>query len=115
VYHGSYTRLDGSTVSGASLYDLIAQADAQVADQLKAEIATSVKDLGAIVTAAENGMAYDMMLARDNAEGEALILGAVNALVAQTRSIERAVAVLNLGDIALEGSDSLDAPDAVFQ
>lgn len=115
IYQGSYTRLDGSTVTGASLYDLIAEADVQVADQLKTEIATSVEDLGAIVTAAENGMAYDMMLARDNTEGEAMILGAVDALVAQTRSIERAVAVLNLGGIALEGSDSLDAPDAVFQ
>lgn len=115
IYQGSYTRLDGSTVTGASLYDLIAETDVQIADQLKAEIATSVEDLDAIVTATENGMAYDMMLARDNAEGEALILGAVDALVAQTRSIERAVAVLNLGEIALEGSDSLDAPEAVFQ
>lgn len=115
VYLGSYTRLDGSTVTGASLYDLIAETDAGVADQLKREIATSVDDLDAIVTATKNGMAYDMMLARGNAEGEALILGAVDALVAQTRSIERAVAVLNLDNIALEGSDSLDAPDAVFQ
>ena len=37
------------------------------------------------------------------------------ALVDQTRSIERAVAALGLGAIAVEGSDSLDNPDAVFQ
>ncbi|WP_458790448.1 imelysin family protein [Yoonia sp. MH D7] len=115
VYLGSYTRIDGSVVSGASLQDLIAQTDADVAAQLAADIAVSVADLDAIVTAAENGMAYDMMLARDNAQGEALILGAVDSLVVQTRAIERAVTVLNLGEIALEGSDSLDAPDAVFQ
>ena len=59
--------------------------------------------------------AYDQMLAPGDAEGEALIMGAVNALVAQTRNIERAVAALNLGEIELEGSDSLDNPDAVFQ
>jgi putative iron-regulated protein len=60
-------------------------------------------------------MAYDQMLARDNAVGEALILGAVDTLVTQTRSIERAVAVLDLGAISVEGSDSLDNPNAVFQ
>ena len=60
-------------------------------------------------------MAYDMMLARDNEAGEALILGAVDRLVTQTRSIERAVTALDLTAISLEGSDSLDAPDAVFQ
>ena len=115
IYLGRYTGLDGSVISGPSLYELIAETDTGVAEQLKTEIATSIDDLAAIVTATENGMAYDMMLARDNTEGEALILGAVDALVAQTRSIERAVAVLNLDDIALEGSESLDAPDAVFE
>ncbi len=115
VYLGSYTRIDGSVVSGASLHDLVAQTDAGIAGQLSTDIAASVADLNAIVDAAQNGMAYDMMLARDNAQGEALILGAVDALVVQTRSIERAVAALNLTSIDLEGSDSLDAPDAVFQ
>ena len=56
-----------------------------------------------------------MMLARGNAEGEALIMGAVDALVDQTRSIERAVAALGLDRIGFAGSDSLDSPDAVFQ
>lgn len=60
-------------------------------------------------------MAYDQMLARDNTEGEALVMGAVDALVIQTRSIERAVAALDLNGIAVEGSDSLDNPNAVFQ
>jgi len=115
IYLGSYTRTDGTVVSGPSLNDLLAEADAGVAGQLGDDIAASVVALGDIVTATENGMAYDMMLARDNAEGEALILGAVDKLVIQTRSIERAVTALELGVIELEGSDSLDAPDAVFQ
>lgn len=115
VYLGSYTRVDGSVVSGASLHDLVAETDPDLATQLSTDIEASVADLGAIVDAAENGVAYDMMLARDNAEGEAMILGAVNALVVQTRSIERAVTALDLAKIELEGSDSLDAPNAVFQ
>ena len=56
-----------------------------------------------------------MMLERGNDKGEALIMGAVNALVDQTASIERAVAVLGVDQIDFEGSDSLDNPNAVFQ
>ena len=42
-------------------------------------------------------------------------MAAVDALIAQTRSIERAVSALDLAAIAFEGSDSLDNPEAVFQ
>jgi putative iron-regulated protein len=38
---------------------------------------------------------------------------AVAALVAQTRAIEAAIAALKLDGIAIEGSDSLDAPEKV--
>jgi putative iron-regulated protein len=93
----------------------VAAADPAVDAQLRAELDASVAALGAIRDAATSGMAYDQMLARDNAVGEALILGAVDTLVTQTRSIERAVAVLDLGAISVEGSDSLDNPNAVFQ
>jgi putative iron-regulated protein len=41
--------------------------------------------------------------------------GAIDALVDQTRSIERAVTALKLDTIAFEDSDSLDASDKVFQ
>ena len=115
VYFGSYTRVDGSTVSGPSLSDLVAQADPAIDAQLKTELEASVAALAVIRDKAEAGMAYDQMLARDNTEGEALVMGAVDALVIQTRSIERAVAALDLNGIAVEGSDSLDNPNAVFQ
>ncbi|UTH44908.1 imelysin family protein [Loktanella salsilacus] len=115
VYLGSYTRVDGSTVSGPSLSDLVAQADPAIDAQLKTELEASVAALAVIRDKAEAGMAYDQMLARDNTEGEALVMGAVDALVIQTRSIERAVAALDLNGIAVEGSDSLDNPNAVFQ
>ena len=75
----------------------------------------AVLALGRIKTAAEAGFAYDEMLARGNAGGEALIMGGVNGLINQTRSIERVVVALNLGGIEIEGSDSLDNPSAVFQ
>ncbi len=115
VYLGSYTRVDGSTVSGPSLSDLVAARDAAVDAELKSDLDASVDALKAIVTAAEGGFAYDMMLEPGNKQGEALIMGAVDALVKQTGAIERAVAALGLSKIAFEGSDSLDNPSAVFQ
>ncbi len=115
VYLGSYTRPDGSTVSGPSLSELVAGKDGAVDTQLRAELDQSVEKLAALKAAAEGGMAYDQMLAAGNKQGEALIMGAVDALVTQTASIERAVTALGLSKIEFEGSDSLDNPSAVFQ
>ena len=115
VFHGSYVRLDGSVVSGASLADLLDETAPDVGADLSSKIDGSVLALLAIKTAAEAGLSYDQMLARDNAGGEALILGAVDALVVQTRAIERAVTALGANEVTVEGSDSLDDPDAVFE
>jgi putative iron-regulated protein len=52
-------------------------------------------------------MAYDQMLARDNAEGGALIQAGIDALIAQTRTIERITAALGVEGL------SIDAPGAV--
>jgi putative iron-regulated protein len=115
VYLGSYTRIDGSTVSGASLSDLVAETDAGLDTEMRLKLATTMRELGEIKTAAETGFAYDQMLAAGNAAGEELVMGGVNALIDQTRSIERVVATLGVDGIAFEGSDSLDNPGAVFE
>ncbi|MCE6951263.1 peptidase [Cereibacter sphaeroides] len=115
VYLGEYRRVDGSLVEGPSLSDLVAGADAALDTRLKAELDASVARLDAIRSAVAGGMAYDQMLAAGNKEGEALIMAAVDALVTQTASIERATTALGIGGIEFEGSDSLDNPNAVFQ
>lgn len=115
VYVGEYTRVDGTTISGTSLASLVEAADAAVNAEMLANLNASVVSLGKIKTAAESGFSYDQMLAPDSAAGEKLITDGVNALVTQTRSIERATAVLGLDDIGVEGSDSLDNPKAVFE
>lgn len=91
LYLGSYPRIDGTVCEGPPLSDLVAAA------------------------AADRRLAYDRMLAAGDARGEALIMGAVEALVTQTASIKRAVAALGLPPVTFEGSDSLDNPNAVFQ
>ncbi|MEM8576691.1 MAG: imelysin family protein [Pseudomonadota bacterium] len=115
VYLGSYTRIDGSVVSGPSLSQLVAAADSGVDAELTTKLNATMLEMSEMKTAAEAGFSYDMMLERGNEAGEALIMGAVNALVDQTRSIERAVAVLGVDAIEFEGSDSLDNPSAVFE
>jgi putative iron-regulated protein len=115
VYEGRYVRIDGAVVAGPSVADLVAEADPQVDVAMRDRLDATMQALGEIKTVGEGGMAYDQMLGRGNVAGEALVMGGVEALIAQTRAIERAVAALGLDQLAFEGSDSLDAPEAVFQ
>ncbi|MCG7627877.1 peptidase [Epibacterium sp. MM17-32] len=115
VYLGEYVRVNGDLVSGPALADLVEAADSELNAELTGKLSTTMMKLGRIKTAAEAGFSYDQMLAQGSEAGEALVMGGVEALVDQTRSIERAVAALELDTVAIEGSDSLDNPSAVFQ
>ena len=115
VFEGRYVGIDGTETSGASLRDLVAAADFGVADALGRALEATQADMTALKDAAEGGMKYDMMLDPGNAEGGALIQAAIDRLIAQTREIERAIVALGQEGVTLEGSDSLDNPDAVFQ
>ncbi|NKX37225.1 peptidase [Rhodobacteraceae bacterium R_SAG4] len=115
VYLGEYVRVNGDLVSGPALADLVEAADSELNAELTGKLSTTMMKLGRIKTAAEAGFSYDQMLAQGSDAGEALVMGGVDALVDQTRSIERAVAALELDGVAIEGSDSLDNPTAVFE
>ncbi|AXI44720.1 peptidase [Sulfitobacter sp. SK012] len=115
VYLGEYVRADGTIVSGPSLADLVSSTDEALDAEMQLKLSATMMALGRIKTAAEAGFAYDQMLERGNEAGEALVMGGVNGLIDQTRSIERVVTALGLDQVAIEGSDSLDDPEAVFQ
>jgi putative iron-regulated protein len=115
VYLGEYIRVDGTLISGPSLSDMVTAADATLDVEMQRKLSTTMLALGRIKTAAEAGFAYDQMLERGNVGGETLVMGGVNGLIDQTRTIERVVTSLGLDGIAFEGSDSLDNPNAVFQ
>jgi putative iron-regulated protein len=112
VYLGQYTRTDGTIISGPSLSQMVASADPSVDAKLKSDLAASVTALAVIKAAGEAGTAYDQMLAPGNSQGEAVIMEAVDALVTQTASIQRAMTVLGL-----TGADftAADDPAEVFQ
>ena len=115
IYLGTYTRVDGTVVAGPSLSELVAATDPAVNTQLTADLAATMAAMGAMKAAADGGLTYDQMIAPGNAEGAAFITASVDGLVKQTASVERAVAALGVGVMALNGSDSLDNPNAVFQ
>jgi len=115
VYRGQYVRANGELVSGPSLSDLVAETNPALDDEMQAKLTATMDALGRIKIAAEAGLAYDQMLARGNKAGDALIMGGVDALIDQTKTIERIVSALELDQMEFEGSDSLDNPSAVFQ
>lgn len=115
VYLGEYQRVDGSTVQGASLSDLMRSKDASLDQEMRAKLQDTMKAMQAMKSRAEQVETYDQMIAQGNEEGNAVVQAVIDALVAQTRSIERVIATLELGAVSLEGSDSLDNPNAVFQ
>ncbi len=106
LFLGRYQRSKGEIVSGPSLA-AIAEAKAPAAAQkLHTAMATSVAKTRAIVEAAEaptNAMKFDQMIAEGNAAGKALVVDAINALVAQTSALEdlaKAIDVDSSGAIA---------------
>jgi putative iron-regulated protein len=116
VYLGKYTRVDGTVVEGPSLSDLIASKDAALDTEIKALLDDTIAKMNVMADRAEGGEAYDQQIGEGNAEGNAVVQAAIDGLIAQTRGIERAVALLELEDaVTIEDSDSLSNPDAVFQ
>lgn len=113
VWQGRYVRTDGAVVEGPSLKDLVAAKDPALAESLSADFAATEAAMAALVAAAEQGEAYDQMLAMGNAAGNARIQAAIDALTAQTRGLEKVMAVLDVPAASFEGSDSLDAPEKV--
>ena len=115
VYFGEYVSPLGNNISGASLADLVAAKDPALAAEMQKKLDATLAAFEAMKARAEGGEAYDQMIGEGNEAGNAVVQAAVDALVDQTKSIERVVKVLELDDIAFEGSDSLDNPGAVFE
>ena len=115
AYTGEYVRPDGTKLTGPSLSELVAAKDPAIDTEMKAKLDTTIAAMQAMVKRAETVEAYDQMIGEGNAEGNATVQAAIDGLVAQSKTVERVISALDLGTIELEGSDSLDNPNAVFQ
>jgi putative iron-regulated protein len=106
VYLGEYRKVDGSTLSGPSLAELVAKIDAQADATLKADLEASEAKLQALVDSAEkNNQHFDQLIAEGNTEGQQLVRDAIAALVKQTGAIEQAAAKLGIGDLNPDTAD----------
>jgi len=113
IVTGHYVRSSGKTVEGPGILDLAAARDKAVADNLDKALQATTARMQVMKDTADSGkMAYDQMIGEGNAAGNKIVQDAIDALVAQTRAVERVVAALDL-KIQIEGSDSLDDPAAV--
>jgi putative iron-regulated protein len=113
VYHGRYRRVDGSVVEGPSVSDLVHAKQADIDSELKAKLDATMSAMTDLYRRGITVEAYDQMIGEGNAEGNATVERAIDGLLDQTKSLERAVAVLDLKSIEFQGSDSLDKPGKV--
>jgi putative iron-regulated protein len=115
VYLGRYRGADGTLVTGPSVSDLV-KAKAPEADQeMRAKLAATMDAMGTLYDRGIMIESYDQMIGEGNEEGNAAVQAVIDALLDQTKSIERAVAALDLRAVKFEGSDSLDNPEKVME
>lgn len=115
VWFGTYVRVDGSSVSGPSLANLVREIDADLEAEMSGKLLHTLDMADVMVARAETVEAYDQMIGEGNAEGNKVVQDVIDGLIDQTASVERVVVALDLEGITIEGSDSLDSPDAVFE
>ncbi len=109
VYLGEYKRVDGSTVSGASLSDLVKAKDEQLDVQMRADLDATDAALMVMVDTAEGRadrqQAFDQMIANGNKAGQKIITDAIVALVTQTRSIEQVANTIGIDNLEPDTAD----------
>ena len=113
VYLGTYKRVDGKVIKGASVSDLVKAKSAEIDKALRDKLDATLTAFTKLKQRAETAEAYDQMIGEQNDEGNAVVQAGIDALLEQTKAIERAVATLDLQAIKFEGSDSLDNPAAI--
>jgi putative iron-regulated protein len=114
VYFGRYRRSDGGSVGGASVSDLVKAKSPEVDAEMRAKLDATMDAMNTLYLRALTTEPYDQMIGEGNDTGNKVVQDVVDALLAQTKAIERAVATLDLKSIKFEGSDSLDSPETVL-
>ncbi|MDC3024482.1 peptidase [Alphaproteobacteria bacterium] len=114
IYLGRYKNLEKKLVHGDSLSDLVAAKNKKLDMQVKKSIDNTIFHMSQIVNSANNGVTYDMLIGKSNENGNRLIQNAIDALIIQSENIEKVAKLLEINNFQVEGSDSLDNPEAVF-
>ena len=103
---GEYQRIDGSTIQGPSLLQLVAQQDTNTAQQIDVQMRTSEQAVYQLVQSAElNNVHFDQLISADNPVGNQLVQDAIDALVEQTRAIELAANTIGINNLSPDTAD----------
>jgi putative iron-regulated protein len=113
AYTGTYERLDGTVLKGPSIQSLVQEKDKDLDVLMMTKLTATMAAMDKMVDRANTLEAYDQMIAEGNVDGNAVVQAAIDGLIDQTKTIERVVSALNLTDVNVAGSDSLDQPAAV--
>lgn len=97
VYFAKYRRLDGATVSGPSLADLVKAKDPRAAEEIEARIARTRETLAAVKNP------FDREMLAENTEGRARMQAAIDALRAEALSLSRGARAIEVFLSDLEG------------
>ena len=102
VYLGSYTRTNGDVVKGASIKDLVAVSNGNVAEELAVKIEDARKAVNGLVTSAEskeNPQSFDQLIGPGNKEGNKVVQGAIDSLLLVTESTESAAKAVGITEL----------------
>lgn len=103
---GEYQRIDGSTLQGPSLLQLVAQQDSSAATKIDQQMRASEQAVYQLVQSAEvNNVHFDQLIDANNAAGNQLVEDAIAALVEQTRAIELAANTIGINNLSPDTAD----------
>lgn len=106
VFTGTYARINGEVVKGASIKDLVATQDASAAASIQSEFDRTLKQVYTLVESAEkNNVYFDQLIAANNSEGNQLVNQSISALVEQTAAIEQAASILKIHNLNPDTAD----------
>ena len=95
MYSGSYTRIDGEVVAGASIHDLlVAEGAPELANQLRAALEQTMASAAVIDTKAKTGTPFDVLI--QGGVDQPNVVAMINNLVVQTDVIEQAISALGV-------------------
>jgi len=115
IYLGEYLNSKSNLFSGPSLSDLVKQAQPDLDAEMKEKLTTTESAMQIMVDQAQKGNTFDVLIGEGNTKGNQIIKDIVVALVDQAKTTEKIILTLALGDIELEGSNSLDDPKSVLE
>jgi putative iron-regulated protein len=92
---GTYTRIDGEVIDGASPYDLmVVEGHVELANQLRGSLESTMSKAAVIDTKAKTGTPFDQLIQQGVEQPN--IIAVIDGLVEQTDDIEQAIIALGI-------------------